>query len=373
MSQIVRMVQTGITILRKPLVVPTRPLHFQLEPATGCNLACKTCQVPGSGDNRRMSLEQFRHIFDQIRPIKVALSGAGEPFLNRDLLPIIRYASQNGASVLTTTNFTLVSRRIDEIVQSGLDLIKISIDATKPETFLRIRGRDFFGRIINDIKALQAAKKTLGSHTPYVRLQFVLQADNLEEIVDMVHLARELEADSVYFQPLETLLIADRKEDLTRGVRFEDLQDRLARARDAAHAAGLGTNAGILVENLPLYWRKYEKEIPAEPPQRVCLLPWFSLYITVDGNVRPCCSFGEGETLVMGNLFEEPFDQIWNNRIYQQFRSDALDRDLTYTVCRNCTPNRLRDFLSLSAVLPGFFRPCRPKQTPVPAARHAGA
>ena len=44
--------------------------------------------------------------------------------------------------------------------------------------------------------------------------------------------------------------------------------------------------------------------------------------------------------------------------VLRALRQQALDRKLTYFICRNCVPNRLRDFLSLSAVLPGFMRPC---------------
>ncbi len=358
MAHFWRKVRTGLTILRKPQVVRALPLHFQLEPARGCNLRCRMCQVPDYKPDqwKNMSLDQFKRIFDQIRPTNVALSGSGEPFLNPELLDIVRYAKAGRASVLTTTNFTLCTKKLEEIVRSGLDLIKISLDATTAETYEKIRGVDRFALILRDLEELQAIKKRLGSPTPYVRLQFVLQADNLGEIEKMVELAHRLRADSVYFQPLETLLIQDRKEELTRGVQMEDLGRRLAAARDRAAEFKITTNAGVLVRSLPSYFRKYEPGIPAKPPSRVCLLPWFSLYITVEGNVRPCCSFAEGETFVLGNLFTQSFQEIWNGPAYRELRRHAVACRLGYTVCRNCIPNRLRDFLSLSAVLPGFFK-----------------
>ncbi|HRU04750.1 MAG TPA: radical SAM protein [Candidatus Brocadiia bacterium] len=361
MADLWRMFRTGLTVLRKPLRVYTPPLHFQLEPATGCNLLCKTCQVPGYTERKVMPLDKFVHAFDQIKPKKIGLSGAGEPFLNRDMIDIISYATRQGASVLTTTNFTLCRPKLEELAASGLKLLKVSLDAATPETYHRIRGKDLFNHILEDLKSLQEIKKKRGAAFPYVRLQFVLQHDNLDEAPALTQVARDVGADSVYFQPLETLLISERKEALTEGVTRERMEQRLKEALASAEAAGLGTNAGVLLRSLPLYYRKYEAGVPATPPSRVCLLPWFSVYITVEGNVRPCCSFGEGETLVMGNVFEEPFDRIWNNDKYVAFRQAALDRKLAYAVCRNCTPNRLRDFMSLSAVLPGFFGRRRPK------------
>ncbi len=357
MSDFLRMASAGLTVLRRPLRARTRPLHFQLEPMVGCNLRCRTCQVPDYPPERRahMSLDRFRHIFDQVRPIKVALSGSGEPFLNPQLLDIVRHAKAGGASVLTTTNFTLVEKRLDEIVESGLDLIKISVDAVAPQTYERIRGRDFLERIHANIAALQEAKRRRGSATPFVRLQFVLQADNLDETEELIPCAKRLGADSVYYQPLETLLVPDRKDALTRGVEFERLQARLASAAARAREARIATNAGVLLRSLPFYYRKYQPGVPPDPPTRVCLLPWFSLYLNVFGDVRPCCSFAEGDVVSLGNVFEQSFEAIWNGEKYRDFRRRSRERRLTYTICRNCIPNRLRDFVSLSSVLPGFL------------------
>lgn len=357
MRQKLRMLRTGLTLARKPQRVRARPLHFQLEPAVGCNLLCKTCQVPGYEGVRVMPLEKFQRAFDQIKPIKIGLSGAGEPFLNKDMLGIIRHAKQAGASVLTTTNFTLCRKHLQDIVSSGLNLIKVSLDAATPETYHKIRGKDLFGHIMDDLRGLQEIKRQSGSPTPFVRLQFVLQHDNAREIPDLVDVAGDLGANSVYYQPLETLLISERKGELTEGVTIELLSEKLREASAKAKAAGIGSNADVLLGSLPSYFRKYEEGVPEAPPERVCLLPWFSCYITVDGDVRPCCSFSEGESLVMGNVFEEDFDAIWNNEKYRALREASLDRSLTYTVCRNCTPNRLRDFIGLSSVLPGFFKP----------------
>lgn len=353
------MMKIGLTLLRKPLIVHERPLHFQLEPMIGCNLKCQMCQVPGYSKDRwrRMTIDEFRQIFDQVRPIKVALSGAGEPFLNPDLLPIVRHAKAGGASVLTTTNFTVCTEKFEEIVDSGLDLIKVSLDAARPETYQKIRGRNALEQILRDLAGLQRVKAEKRSATPYVRLQFVLQSDNLEQVEEMIDIAASVKANSMYFQPLETLLIQDRKADLAGGVGLDALRRKLTFARDRAKELGIGTNASVLLRNLPVYYRKYEPGIPKEAPSRVCLLPWFSMYIAVDGDVRPCCSFAEGNICSLGNLLKQPFEEIWNGPAYQQLRRLSLERKLEYSVCRNCIPNRLRDFMSLTAVLPGFLKP----------------
>ena len=59
---------------------------------------------------------------------------------------------------------------------------------------------------------------------------------------------------------------------------------------------------------------------------------------------------------VSRNIFRQSFEEIWNSEGYRKFRQDSIDRKLGYAVCRNCTPNRLRDFVRLAGVLPGFAK-----------------
>jgi radical SAM protein with 4Fe4S-binding SPASM domain len=41
-----------------------------------------------------------------------------------------------------------------------------------------------------------------------------------------------------------------------------------------------------------------------------CDIPWWSVYIEVTGEVRPCCDYG----LVLGNLTQQGAKAIWDER-----------------------------------------------------------
>ena len=351
-----RMIGAGMQCVARPLHAPVGPIHFQLEPFVGCNLTCLTCQVPAYERTQRMTLDQFRTIFDKVRPLRIGLSGAGEPMLNKDLLPMVRHAKQGGAKVLTTTNFSIASDRLEDILDSGLDLIKVSLDAAQPETYTAIRGKDLLGQITEDLRRLNELKRRRGQATPYVRLQFVIQHGNLDEIEELVPLAQRVSADSVYYQTLSTLLIPERKDELSAGVSPLLLGPALARAQAAADAAGIGTNAALIAKDIERYWAmRYDRADKPGPPQRVCLLPWFSIYVTVEGDVQPCCSFGGSREAMLGSLLTQSLEEVWNGDGFRDLRRRAKQRKLCWEVCCQCLPNRLRDFASLSSVLPGFF------------------
>ena len=79
------------------------PSSLQIETTTRCNLRCKTClrSQQAQGD---MPFELFKSIIDQYKLLKITgrkidLTGVGEPLLNTELLPMIRYAKTNETKV----------------------------------------------------------------------------------------------------------------------------------------------------------------------------------------------------------------------------------------------------------------------------------
>jgi radical SAM protein with 4Fe4S-binding SPASM domain len=49
--------------------------------------------------------------------------------------------------------------------------------------------------------------------------------------------------------------------------------------------------------------------------------------VQADGNVYPCC-MGGGDQLVLGNLNQKSFEEIWNGPESQDLRRGMLTQDL---------------------------------------------
>lgn len=342
-------------VARKPLTVKRPPVHLQLEPTTYCNLDCRMCgRAKHFSRSSHLSVEEFTTVLQRIRPRKLTLSGAGEPFMNPSLLEMVRLAKQAGVSINTTTNGSLLSpERCEQIVRSGLDLLKISIDGARPETYLSIRGKDIFLQVLDGIRVLNETKKRLGSLKPFLRLNYVLSKENYREITELITLASDLEVDAVYFQPLELVGIEERQDVLVGDLRLEDLSREIARAIEASRFHSVHTNLAGLTEKLPLYWGKYQMHTRGTDARK-CILPWFSAYITVDGNVRPCCSFSQTKA-DFGNIFLTDIENIWNGKAYQGLRKAFREGKRPYPICENCVPQTLTDMLKSSGILPGFL------------------
>ena len=79
--------------------------------------------------------------------------------------------------------------------------------------------------------------------------------------------------------------------------------------------------------------------LESKRPWAGCQRPWGLSYVTANGNVLPCCVSPwvakDYSGLVLGNAFEERFDEIWNGDRYQRFRAD-FESDTPPDPCRGC-------------------------------------
>ena len=74
-------------------------------------------------------------------------------------------------------------------------------------------------------------------------------------------------------------------------------------------------------------------------PWQACMRPWTTAYVTANGNCLPCCispfATNDYDSLLLGNLFERPFAEIWQDRPYQDFRKRLLS-DHPNQACSSC-------------------------------------
>ena len=359
-----RYIQSGLAVLFKPLRVWALPIHLIIEPTTFCPLKCRMCKREKYVDTpSHMSFEGFKKIFDQIKPLRLTLSGLGESLVNSALVDMIRYASKNGASVSTTSSMALAHIPAEQLIMSGLKRLKVSLDAADPETYQDIRGLDLFDRVIGNIRAMATLKRKLNIQLPHLCLQVVIQSKNVSQLSQIVELAHDLRVNAVSFRPVGLAGIEEKRDELTAGLTPDKIICQIKMASDTAKRLGMKTNLNDLLAETscksgdislisprpPRLRVKISPPSPRPPRLRVrtdCSFPWFSMYITVEGDVKPCCMFSYLDTK-FGNLLQEDIHAIWNNEKYQQFRQILRQGKYPDVRCQDCVPEKMLD---LSAV-----------------------
>ena len=325
---------------RGPVAVDL-PEELYLEVTNRCNLRCRTCpQFFGMAESSAdLTLERFEAVVAQFpRLRRVVLHGIGEPLLNPHLPEMIRRLKQRDAYVLFNSNGLLLrGRRTLELVLSGLDELRVSIDSASPETYRRVRGVDGFGRILENIRRLSAVKEAQGSETPRVSLWMTGLRSNVGELPDLVRTAHAVGVREVY---LQRLVYSDRG--LARA------EESLYGKCDDSETAAV-TRAVELAAELGVVLRGSGEVQPADQvagrdgpnaPRRACQRPWKLTYVTANGQVLPCCiapfTGAPYSSIVLGNLFAQPLAEVWNGDRYRGWRSALLSESTPPAACMGC-------------------------------------
>jgi len=116
---------------------------------------------------------------------------------------MIEHLTARGARVLFNSNaISLSPARAVDLIASGLDELRVSLDATTVETYARTRGADAFPKVVANLERLSEAKRERGATNPRVSLWFTVMKDNIEEIPELVPLAARVGAAGIYLQRL---------------------------------------------------------------------------------------------------------------------------------------------------------------------------
>ncbi len=93
-----------------------------------CNMSCSFCHGH-SRPSRRMSLEEFSHVLDQLegQTKYIYYHLMGEPLVHPELPMFLKMAKARGFKSVITTNGTLLSKRGAEIIDAGVHKVSISL------------------------------------------------------------------------------------------------------------------------------------------------------------------------------------------------------------------------------------------------------
>ena len=306
-----------------------------------CNLLCETCPrtFEALEPPADMSWQLFTSIVDQLPSLaRAVLHGVGEPMMVKDLPRMIRYLKDRGVYVLFNTNGTLLApRKRRELIDTGLDELRVSLDAAEAQSFFKVRGKNFFDRIVRNVGEFIVLQREVGASTPRVSLWLTGLKETIEQLPDFVRLAARIGVGEVYLQRLVF-------DDLGRGLAREQssLFEKTRREEDEAIAAAqaLGRELGVAIDASGATEPGTSlKRTEDEAPWSACRRPWSLMYFTAHGRALPCCiapfSARGYDTYTLGDATQQSLREIWNGTAYQDFRA-ALVSDMPPKPCQNC-------------------------------------
>ncbi len=324
-----------------------------------CNLHCVMCGQWGeSGITKKMPLafigqelkvEELKHFIDDIAFFSpnITLFG-GEPLLYPSCVELIKYIKKKRMHCLMITNGALLENMAEEVVESGLDELNVSLDAGKA-LHEQIRGMTgLFDAIMRGIKRVNYFKTKKNKNAPFINLQCTITQHNYRHLEQLIGVATEAGADSLTFHNLiftnKELLSKQREVDklldctssdwegfvFPSGIEPELLYEKIRNILSGDYRFNVDFYPNFSYQALLEYYRDPSR-LPSDYPGR-CLSPWMVAYVFPDGEVRPClnCSYS------FGSIKNEKFRQIWNSQKAVNYRR-LLKQKQFFPVCVRCS------------------------------------
>lgn len=291
------------------LLARDKPRAYPVELSVGttsyCNLKCIQCPREGHDGNRipyddHLDMEYYRGLEPLLQRAKdVTLYGLGEPMIDKQYFDKVRYVTSFGAAVSLSTNGTLMDeRRCREMIESGIKVVGISLDAAREETFAQVRPPGGLSRIVDHIKMLTRLKKEMNSPFPVLRLSFGIMPQNIGELREFPDLAAEVGGEELVVHPV-IYMSRSKMEELYLSP--DALREPVEKARRRAEELGLklyfwNLDAMTFLKSLEYVQRQERESADLHPRARehrqrphYCLFLWRNAMIQGHGELFPCC------------------------------------------------------------------------------------
>lgn len=141
-----------------------------------CPSHCEYCPVGnGSIPMKQLLFDEglFQRLADEVAAHPWAIlriHSRGEPMSHPRYAPMIAYAKQRGVGTVTSfTNGIYLSRRVEQLLDAGIDLVEISADAADAALYRRWRRDEYFDDVVEGVRRLfEARNRRPGSKTRIV-------------------------------------------------------------------------------------------------------------------------------------------------------------------------------------------------------------
>ncbi len=322
---------------------PKLPRNLYLEVTNRCNLKCKACILyRGSWESARdVTFDELVRITDQLPELeRIALHGIGEPLLNDALPAMIRHLKDRRVFVLFNSNGILLDeRRQNELMDAGLDELRISLDAASAQGYKAMRDSDHFDQIVANIRSFVERMRQRHMSRPTLSLWYLGTRENIEMLTDFVRLAADIGVSQVYLQRLVYFQDDDGYGLATSEKTLVESDGRIRQwveqGQDLAKQLGIQFTASGLTTPV----ESVQTETAQLHSWKACVRPTSLMYITANGNVLPCCispfSTSDYASIILGNVFDRALKDIWLGSKYQAFRK-AHQTAIPPKSCRGC-------------------------------------
>lgn len=129
------------------------------------------------------------------------LGGGGESLVNPECKEFIPYAHNKGVEVGLITNGVFLDDDYARIVNEHNRFVGVSVDAGTRETYLKMKGADYYWQVISNIERMNKVKAQTNSQLD-TNIKFLIHKLNYQEIYAAASLAKAIGCSGIHIRPM---------------------------------------------------------------------------------------------------------------------------------------------------------------------------
>jgi MoaA/NifB/PqqE/SkfB family radical SAM enzyme len=187
-----------------------RHLFLRFDPVMACNLRCRMCYFSNDEYVRQIKGQFSEAEVDRIAELFFPLTmqlviGCGtEPTLYKDFPRLVRIAKRYRIPFVGfTTNAQLLSEaQLGEFVDDKLDELTVSVHGVRKETYEHFMSNASYETLHDNLRALERVKRNTQSALPRLRINYTVNAQNLEELPEFFSRFGEYSIEALQVRPI---------------------------------------------------------------------------------------------------------------------------------------------------------------------------
>jgi MoaA/NifB/PqqE/SkfB family radical SAM enzyme len=172
------------------------PITCEIDPSNKCMLDCDFCMFSSylNDNNQDLEWDTYVEVLEGLREcggMSVTFTGGGEPLMNKKFNSMADLAYSMGFDIGLVTNGVL----LDKVTHpERFTFIRVSLDASDPNTYMKLKGKDLFPKVIDNIRGAMGKGANVG-------LSYVVCEANATGIRVAKNLAHILDVMYIQFKP----------------------------------------------------------------------------------------------------------------------------------------------------------------------------
>jgi len=172
------------------------PVTVEIDPSNNCMLNCSFCMFASylKKDKCYLKWETYVNLLDELRDggtRSITFTGGGSPLMHKKFNAMVDLALSGGFEVGLVTNGVMLDKVENP---EKLTFIRVSLDASNPEMYKKIKGKNKFKRVVENVSMAIKKGATVG-------LSYVVCKDNKDGINSASKLAEYIDAAYIQFKP----------------------------------------------------------------------------------------------------------------------------------------------------------------------------